>query len=218
LTLNAIQKLSVAARILMLVAASNCLAQRDGSPPRVPALDSGTRERILDAAFPSDARAAAAGKVSISIRFLPSFHPESQLFLLVRHGSPAQVRYLKAAVSLEEAAGHAKSGEAVDVQDAVARMHVQGTAYVESADFSDEVLRDLWKAIAESSTQLSARMSAGTLQLDGTLYSLTLRSGLDSFSLNLTGGEVGSVTRRDPPVVHWMEALRLAAEPRLRTR
>jgi hypothetical protein len=206
-----------AASIGLVLCTLHSANPQEPAPPRTIRLPQGAAlENLIDAAFPLPQTSLRDGDTEIVVRFRPSCHPESQLEVMARSGSPARLRYARATVALQEAAARA-AAEGDSSEAAVLKaMRVRETSFTEPPRYRGQAVRGFWKALGGSAEAMALRALSSREQLDGTLYKVLVRSGSSEVSFTLLDDEVGTPDHpARSPIVRWMNALRREAEPRL---
>ena len=178
-------------------------------------------EQVLASVFAPPANSKDTRFV-MKLRFLPSFHPESEVIVdhSLRSRGTITVRTAKEIVS-----------DAID--EYFTRTGVKDPATLASSVSMRRVDRDLpvgktaawvhafWTALAESVPLLDRKSLEHdgtdmiTIQLDGTEYRLEYEDSMHKISLVFRGSAVGFNDANDSgdlPIVRWMNAVRLEAQ------
>lgn len=194
-----------------------CFAQNPepGPPVTIRYPKPGGHERIMDAAFPLLPATLKDALTVITIRFNPSFYPDSQLELVVKEGSPSRVRYARAAVGYSEAVMLAQRDFS---ESAVVRaMGVEEQSFTVSQQYCDDAVSGFWQAIADSSYRIARESLTRAIQVDGTEYRVFIQSRLTSVTLVVQGDEVGTPDHAGRlPIVRWMNGLHNEFETRFK--
>lgn len=173
------------------------------------------RDKIINAAFPRLNASANDGFTEIVVMFSPTSHPESQLEVAARPGSPVRLRYIHATVRFEDAVVRAAAhGDSSD--DAIVKaMRLENRAFTRPPEYRDELVRGFWDAMAGSTAAITRRALGNLEQLDGTEYKIYMRSGSAEVSLTLQDDEVGTPNRTERlQIVRWMNGLWRESESR----
>jgi hypothetical protein len=169
---------------------------------RVPVLE--TYQLTLDKVFPRE-NDGAPGHYFLTVRYLPSFHLESQITVTRRPDGKDEVVLLKLAdgsrsiwEQLQEAIG--KAGSLPDPQEFAKQVKVERKVVKVPAKELARVL-ELFSQIS-----LSIDLKKHVLTVDGELYELWFDSGQITINWSTNyGGYLGS---GDPPFVQWANELR----------
>ena len=97
------------------------------------------RDRVLDLAFPYQ-RFVPAGQTIIVLRFMPSFHPESQIEICVKTSGAAEIHFMKASVQLARIINSGVS----DVENAAREMHIKSKETAINADAARLWMERFW--------------------------------------------------------------------------
>lgn len=183
---------------------------RTCSSRTIPEPAEGMYDRVLNRAFRVEPVGTQPPHISIVLRFLPSFHPESEI----------AIRYADGAVSAEHMVATVPFDQLwrkyfckTPTEGALAKMMaVRRRRFTAEAETAEKWFRDFWKAINESTTPLQERGSKKLYQLDGTRYRLEYQEGLNSLSFEIVGSELGHDGTGDLPLVQWMNSVRKEIE------
>jgi hypothetical protein len=163
---------------------------------------------IIEKAFPWPTLNADT-PLTITLRFLPSFSPPSQIIMKVNQNS-CTVEHLKAGVSIGRLIA-TRSLPAILDRDAVTNaLQIERKNHRIDDHQTKEWLDAFWDAL--SRTPKAVRPNIGKFQLDGTEYELEILSGLTHWRLSIADTEAGKTVNGDTPIVRWMNSVRLAVD------
>lgn len=165
------------------------------------------REAVLEQAFASSLQPQFPGATTvIRLWFLPSFHAESALTIVIKDGK-TRVEYLWASKQLE-AVMNERGGRRKSVKQLVAAMGVQSKTFEVDAKKTSDWLAGFWSRLRESAAPLERLSEKNVVQLDGTKYEVIYKSSMVDLSMSFLGSEIGSPDKNDLPVVVWALELR----------
>ena len=182
---------------------------------RHPVLDSATRERILDLAFPRPMNSSPGKReFSVLLRFLPSFHPESQIELRITSDWRGFVDYQRATVQAQEALAEFGDEQPIDLARVALQMRVVRTSMFLAPNSTKNIIKSFWSSISRSANTLSQRAVQHSVQLDGTLYTIAYDRGpgLEQLSFRFEDSELDTSSVPELPIVAWMIDLRHRSE------
>jgi hypothetical protein len=157
--------------------------------------------KVIEYAFPFNRAAEPKGKVTLVLRFLPSFHPESQIVIHLNDRNEVAVDYWAATVQLMEVL---KSGNN-DIEKTTNLMKIRHNRVVVSSEVFNSWFAAFGEALAESTNHLMKRSLSDLLQLDGTEYIVEYYATQGRLSLRLWGSELGvDSLEKDSSIVKWM--------------
>ncbi|HLB87421.1 MAG TPA: hypothetical protein VJK29_07190 [Terriglobales bacterium] len=172
-------------------------------------------DQMIDSLFP---RPSSDGnnRFLMSLRFLPSFHPESQIVLSYSIESRAGVEYLTLSkplmplIDADEARGLVRHPQELASLAGLKRSYFSVTPQQ-----MKEWLRGLLDSLASSGPWLNDRATQhdgtreASVTLDGTRYVLELETTEDNLSLIVVASELDTGGEsEDPSVVKWMNSVR----------
>ena len=168
--------------------------------------------QILDAAFRTNLQEGTETSFSLRLRFLPSFHPESQIVIRYEQNGHVSVDYMVATVQLSTVIqSHFINIPVPDIAEAAKLMDIKQKSLALSEGTAQKLFHDLWAALAASTALMERKAYAREIQLDGTQYILQYQEGGNSFTCAYMGSEVGHEDPNDMydlPIIKWMIAVR----------
>jgi hypothetical protein len=182
------------------------LAQRDGVDPYEP------YQSLLNKVLPWPQDVFTIDGVMIVMRFMPSFHPESQIILRFDDKGTATVDYIKLRTGITEFL-HAAVNPGRDDPDNLNRaalekaLGLQRTIRRMEGRVAGSWLDEFWKSLARSPEQ--TKNEIGQIQLDGTMYELRVITQMASWQLRVADDEVANKTNGRVPIVQWMNSVRV---------
>jgi hypothetical protein len=182
-----------------------------GQPGVLDEPDDSLRSKVREIAFPYVT--TSKREAVITLRFAPSFSPESQISATIELDGSVSTEYRAASLSLDEAFRRLPISQRSP--DAVARaMGVKRTSVSLPPDLVKGWFHEFWTALETSSRELAAVALMRLVQLDGTLYSCKYQEVPLEFNLQLPSSEVGYESADDPAIVKWMNKIRLTVQKR----
>lgn len=189
------------------------LTDPDGKLP-MPA--EGTSAKVRDLAFPAEQGSWRTGGFMLVLRFLPSFHAESQI--VVRYttiGGTASVDYRAAQASFEDV-WRSYYCRNLDNKALLGLMAVQKSSLAVPDAVVQRWFEDLWRAWVASAPILEQDAYGNTVQLDGTRYNLDYYDTQKHLSLSVMGSEIPYEEAGDLPIVQWMRKVLKDVEEKAR--
>jgi hypothetical protein len=185
------------------------LAQRDAVDAYEP------HQSLLNKVLPWPQDIFTLDGVMIVMRFVPSFHRESQIIMRFDDKGGATVDYIKLRTGITEflhAAGNPGRDDPTNL-DRVALEKVLGLQRT-TPHLEGRVVRrwldEFWKSLARSPEH--TKNEVGLIQLDGTMYELRVITQMASWQLRLTDDEVADKVNGRVPIVQWMNSVRIALD------
>lgn len=177
----------------------------------IPVVSSEARRTILDLAFPRNETLQRGELAKLVLRFLPSFHPESQLTITVRQNDEVHLEVLLSTAQLDRVLDETANDSNVEIPRVVAHMGITRRSRLLSAAEFQQWHRGFWLALNDSTMPLMERAAKHLVQLDGTRYLLQYVDGITSLSFDVLDSEVGQDSGNDLPLVRWMNQIRVKA-------
>jgi len=188
------------------------LVDADGKLP-MPA--EGTGGRVRDLAFPVEQGSWRTGGFMLVLRFVPSFHPESQIVVRYAVSGTASVDYRAAQASFEDV-WRTYYCRDLDNKALLRLMGVKKSSLALPDAVVQRWFEDLWRAWVASAPILEQEAYGSTVQLDGTRYHLDYYDAQKHLSLSVMGSEIPYEEAGDLPIVQWMNRVRKDIEKEAR--
>lgn len=167
-------------------------------------------DSFAESAFPWPELSADTSPLQVTLRFLPSYSPASEIVLSFTENSCA-VEYLKAGVSMGRLIASRRNLAELSDRDAVIKaLQVGRTTHRVTGPQAKEWGDGFWDSLTR--TPEAIRPKIGKLQLDGTRYELQVLTGLSQWRLSLADNEVNDTVNGETPIVRWMNSIRLAVD------
>ncbi len=164
--------------------------------------------QILDTALPIKLDEGGTSKFSIVLRFLPSFHPESQIVIRYDGGDTVSVEYMAAKVQLSAVLRKYFSGTRTpDIAKAATLMEVRAELLRVSTETVRDWFHEFWSSLSASAEPLERKGFAREIQVDGTQYMLQYQEGTNHLTFQYAGSELNqdvNTAGNDLPLVKWM--------------
>ena len=199
---------------VMLALASPITAVGQSTRPAFPAftMQRDLGARIIDSAFGRNGDKGVKSILTISLLFMPSFHPEREIVIRFETEALVTMEYIAATVAVHTVLGMRNAIPDNEIAAVIQSMKVvRKPLNVESRTVRSWI-RDFWIAVSSSASILGEREIKNLVQVDGTLYRIEYGAGLLGLNLSLLGSELDPESRQDLPLVQWANRIRRVVE------
>ena len=199
---------------LMLALTSSIAAAGQSTRSAFPAfaMQRNLYARIVDSAFGRNGDESRNSILTISLLFMPSFHPEREIFIRFETEARVTVEYIAATVAAHTVLGLRNSIPDNEMDAVIRSMKVVRKPLNVEARTVRSWVRGFWIAVSSSASILREREIKDRVQLDGTLYRIEYGTGLLGLNLSLLGSELEPDSRQDLPLVRWANRIRRFVE------
>jgi hypothetical protein len=176
----------------------------DNKSPNSPALE--LYNRVLDRVFHFYPGTGPYDQVALVLRFLPTFHPESQIVIRYYSRSQIIINYKYAIHQMTNGAPD------YDIDIIAKRMDVQTNIMTVNAQTFDPWFKGFWNAYKNSFKYFKDNSMSNLIQFDGTEYYLEYFGPQNHILFSIEGSEVNEVDKHDSPIVQWMISIKKEIE------
>jgi hypothetical protein len=157
--------------------------------------------KVLDRVFYYYPAKGFYSQFALVLRFLPTFHPASQI--VIRYYSRSQI-----VINYKYAIHQMTFAPDYDIDKIAKRMDVQTNIMTVNAQTFDPWFEGFWNAYKNSFKYFKDNSMSNLMQFDGTEYYLDYFGPQNHILFSIEGSEVNEVDKHDPPIVQWMISIK----------